>query len=78
MNEAERKAHFYVGRKVREALDAPPLTDDEAAYLTDDVRRAVISITKEMFLASGWDEDALRTELTRTRMKIVKGGTDGQ
>lgn len=73
MTDPERKAHFYVARKAREALDVPPETPDEAAYLTVEVRLAVIALTKELFFASGWDEDALRSELTRSRVKLVAG-----
>lgn len=73
MTEAERKAHFYIAKKTRDALDTVATDPVEVAYLTDEVRLAVINLTKHHFLLAGWDEDALRGELTRSRMRIVEG-----
>ncbi len=72
MTEAERKAHFYIAKKAREALDTVSTDPVEKAYVTDEVRLAVINLTKHHFFLAGWDEDAIRGELTRSRMRIVE------
>jgi hypothetical protein len=72
VTEAERKAHFYMAKKTRDALDVVATDPTEIAYLTDDVRLAVIKLTKQHFSLAGWDEDAIRGEITRSRMKIVE------
>ena len=74
MTEAERKARFWVERKADEAMKRGPDDDEESKYLDEDTRRAIADLRKALFLESGWDEDAIRREITKQRMTVHDGG----
>jgi hypothetical protein len=74
MTEAERKARFWVARKAAEAMKRGPDDYDEAKYLDDDTRRAIADLRKSLFFESGWDEDAMRREITKQRLTVHDGG----